>query len=181
MKRMRSLGEHKTHERVLAHGKYEILTSTQACRFKQLQGFRIGRAAKSRVAPQTKPHYALPEACARLGTPVSGILLSAAANQLTCFVLAAGLRGRWLIEGEDDDGRSGAAIKMPQYLALTPADCRDIESYGSVNVSELEHPSAPGSEEGRCSRRMLYRLLEPLWVDPERVVLLHPLPVLPAS
>lgn len=175
VKRFRTLGEHKTHERVLTHDKYEILTSTQACRFRQLQGSRIGRKETGRNAPAVKPHYPLPEASVQLGTTVGEMLLSAAANDIQCFVLAAGLRGRWRIAGQDDSAPS-TAIELPQYLALTAADCRDIESNGSVNVSELQYPSVSGSAEGRPTEQLRFRLLEPLWVDPQRIVLRHPLP-----
>jgi hypothetical protein len=175
VKRFRTLGEHKTHERVLTHDKYEILTSTQACRFKQLQGMRIGRKETARAAAPAKPHYPLPEACARLDTTVSEMLLSAAANDFRCFVLAAGLRGRWQVSGPEDSAPS-TAIRMPQYLALTPADCRDIESNGSVNVSEFEYPSDGSPTHGGPRAQLRFRLVEPLWVDPQRIVLRHPLP-----
>jgi hypothetical protein len=103
------------------------------------------------------------------------MLLSAAANDLQCFVLTAGLRGRWHVSGQEDPITS-TAIEMPQYLALAAADCRDMESNGSVNVSELEYPSGAGLADGRPIEQLRFRLLEPLWVDPQRTVLRHPLP-----
>lgn len=175
VKRFRTLGEHKPYERVLTHGKYEVLTSTQACRFKQLQRFRIGRKETNRYA--AKPHYPLPEACVQLGTTVREMLLSAAVNDLKCFVLAADLRGRWHVAGQGNTGRpSTTAVEMPQYLALTPADCRGIELNGSVNVTELEYPSGSRPAGGSPAEQLRFRLLQPLWVDPERIVLRHPLP-----
>jgi hypothetical protein len=174
MKRFRTLGEHKPYERVLTHSKYEILTATQACRFKQLQRLRVGRKETNRYA--AKPHYPLPEACVQLGTTVSEMLLSAVVNDLECFVLAADLRGRWHVAGQENTGPSTIAVEMPQYLALTAADCRDIELNGSVNVTVLEYPSGSRPAGGRPTEQLRFRLLQPLWVDPERIVLRHPLP-----
>jgi hypothetical protein len=174
MKRFRTLGEHKPHERVLTHSKYEILTSTQACRFKQLQRFRIGGKETSRYA--VKPHYPLPEACVQLGTTVREMLLSAVVNDLKCFVLAAELRGRWHVAGQENAGASATVVEVPKYLALTAADCRDIELNGSVNVTELEYPSGSRPAGGSPTEQLRFRLLQPLWVDPKRIVLRHPLP-----
>jgi hypothetical protein len=105
------------------------------------------------------------------------MLLSAAVNDLKCFVLAADLRGRWHVAGQGNTGRpSTTAVEMPQYLALTPADCRGIELNGSVNVTELEYPSGSRPAGGSPAEQLRFRLLQPLWVDPERIVLRHPLP-----
>lgn len=174
VKRFR-LGEQKTYERVLTQNKYEILTSTQAWRFKQLQRFRIARKATTRTT--VKPHYSLPEACALMGVRVSEMLLSAATKDVECLVLSAGLRGRWCVAGQEDAVDPAATIELPPYLAVTAADCRDIESNGSVNVIELERPSNSVPPSERSRRHLRFRLLEPLWVDAERLVLRHPLPV----
>ena len=161
MKRFRHIAQAKAHERVLTRtSKLEVMTSTQAVRFRQLKGLREG-AAKGPKGEQAKPHYPLPEASRRLGLPVNRLLQAAAAGKLTCYVLAAHLRGSWA-----DDTPAGD--RLPPYLMLKPDDCRDIETWGSVNVHELVHPGETG--------QLHFRLQEPLWVDPQGVVLKHPLP-----
>jgi hypothetical protein len=179
VKRFRTLGEQKPRERVLTYTKYENLTVTQAWRFKQLQRFRIGRREKPRFA--VKPHYPLPEACTQLGTTVSDMLRLAASKDLECFVLSAGLRGHWCVPGQGDVGDPAATVELPPYLALTAADCGEIQLNGSANVTELERPSSSVPPNERSARHSRFRLGEPLWVNPERIVLRHPLPTSPGS
>lgn len=164
MKRFRSIAQPKTHERVLTRtSRLEVLTSTQAVRFRHLKGLRTGATPKQDVE-QAKPHYALPEASRKLGVAVKRILQSAAAGKLTCYVLSSGVHGNW------HDASRAEGAKVPQYLAVKADDCRAIETWGSVNVHELL--DARGDQ--AAERRFL--LSEPLWVDAERLVLMHPLP-----
>lgn len=168
MKRFRSIAQPKTHERVLTRtSKLEVMTSTQAVRFRHLKGMRTGVTKKQNVE-QTKPHYALPEASRKLGVPVKRILQSAAAGKLTCYVLSSGVHGNWHVDAPRTEG-----AKLPQYLAVKADDCRAIETWGSVNVHELLNAGQRGDE---AAERPRFLLREPLWVDPERLVLLHPLP-----
>ncbi|MEX2496663.1 MAG: hypothetical protein WD448_11270 [Woeseia sp.] len=179
MKRFRSMGQYKPREHVLMRDRFEVLTSTQACRFKELQHIHLGRQGN---VPKDLPHYALSEASARLNLSVDRILLSAAAGDLECYVLAAQLRGQWRIGGRDAlELHHTEAFVMPRYLALKAVDCREIEAYGSANVFELEYPATSDSSISEFGERTRFQLLEPLWVDPERIVLRHPLPVLDAA
>lgn len=170
VRRFRNIAQPKAHERVLTRtSKLEVMTATQAVRFRQIKGSRAG-AANKQASERAKPHYPLPEACRRLDVPANRLLQAGAAGKLACYVLAANLRGSW-----HDDRPNTDDAELPQYLALRPEDCRDIETWGSVNVHELLHPGAsgPGSR-GAGQRRFVLR--EPLWVDPEGLVLKHPLP-----
>jgi hypothetical protein len=65
---------------------------------------------------------------------------------------------------------------MPSHLALTPADCRQIAAYGSVNVHDLEYPAGPVPDGDAVFATARFILREPMWVDRARVVLKHPLP-----
>lgn len=168
MKRFRSIAQPKAHERVLTRtSRLEVMTSTQAVRFRHLKGMRTG-AARAPDVEQAKPHYALPEASRKLGVPVQQLLQSAAAGHLTCYVISAGVRGNW-----DVDASRAEGAQLPQYLAVNADDCRAIETWGSVNVHELLDAGQRGDE---AAGRPRFLLREPLWVDPERLVLMHPLP-----
>jgi hypothetical protein len=65
---------------------------------------------------------------------------------------------------------------MPRYLALTPADCRQIAAYGSVNVYDLEYPADSIPDGDTISTAARFILREPMWVDRARIVLKDPLP-----
>jgi hypothetical protein len=169
MTRFRRIAQSKSHEHVLTRtSKLEVMTSTQAVRFRQLKGLRTGATKKSENE-QAKSAYSLPEACERLGLPVNRLLQAAAAGKLTCYVLSRNLRGSWSRPWPADP-------QLPQYLALQPQDCRDIETWGSVNVHELLHPGETGRAGGQAGDLPRFRLREPLWLDPDGVVLKHPLP-----
>lgn len=170
VRRFRNIAQPKAHERVLTRtSKLEVMTSTQAVRFRQLKGLRTG-AGNRQASEQAKPHYPLPEAGRRLEVPVNRLLQAGAAGKLTCYVLTANLRGSWL-----DHRPSTGDTELPQYLALRPEDCRDIETWGSVNLHELLHP-VEHDPDGRVAGLARFVLREPLWVDPQRLVLKHPLP-----
>src|SRR5690606_22634396 len=103
------------------------------------------------------------------------LLESAAAGRLRCFVTSEGLRGHWLMAG---DGDSCLTVQpaMPELLALTADDCRQVAQYGGVNVYELEYPAEPGHDERPGPTLARFVLREPIWVDRKRIVLKHPLP-----
>lgn len=169
MKRFRRVAQSKSHERVLTRtSKLEVMTSTQAVRFRQLKGLRTG-AAKEAVNEQAKSAYSLPEACRRLGVPVNRLLQAAAAGELTCYIHSGNLRGSWSPPRPRDP-------HLPRYLALKPQDCADIEAWGSVNVHEFLDPGETGRAGSHAGDPPRFRLREPLWLDPDRVLLTHPLP-----
>ena len=160
IKRMRPREENSSGERVLIDDQLETLTHTQAGRFQHLQRLHA-MERKQAGAPAPKPYYSLPEAGRRLGLPVNRLLQLAAAGKLTCLLSAGGLRGTW------SDPARAADEPAPQYLALLPASCGEIETWSSANVAALEHPEAAG---------LHLQLHEPLWVGPAMIVLKHPLP-----
>jgi hypothetical protein len=149
------------------------MTPTQACRFRELQSTRSRREGKKRKG---KAHYSLKEAARLLRSDVNEILLSAAAGRLQCFVMSAGLQGHWRTTGHGEPSLPSEPKAIPKYLALTPADCRQIAAYGSVNVYDLEYPAGPVPDDGVISTTASFILREPIWVERERIVLKHPLP-----
>jgi hypothetical protein len=149
------------------------MTPTQACRFRELQSTRFEGRGNRRKA---KSHYSLKEAARLLKSEVDEILLSAAVGRLQCFVMSAGLRGHWRTTGRGEPRLPAAPAAVPTYLALTPADCRQIATYGSVNVYDLEYPAGSVPDGGAVSTAARFILREPLWVDRARIVLTHPLP-----
>lgn len=178
VKRFRSARQAAPRQQILANGKAEILTATQACRFQQLQNLHLGRKPHTGRTERARPHYPIADASRQLGVSVERILLAAAAGDLQCYLTAPGLRGRWRIGASNAEELRAEAVEMPPYLALTPSDCRDIEAYGSANVTELDYPAGRDRSVSEFGEHTRYCLLEPLWVDPERIVLRHPLPEL---
>jgi hypothetical protein len=149
------------------------MTPTQAVRFRELQSTRFeGKRSKRK----TKPHYSLKEAARLLNSEVDDILLSAAAGRLQCFVMVEGLRGHWQPTGHGVPRLPANPAAMPKYLALSPADCRQLASHGSVNVYDLEYPAGSVPDGGTVSTPARFILREPVWVDRKRIVLKHPLP-----
>ena len=173
LKRLRNMGEGKEYERIQTVNGCETMTVTQACRFKELQHTRFGGKGNRRKA---KAHYSLKEAARLLRSEVDDILLAAAAGRLQCFVTSAGLRGQWCPTGHGEPRLPKEPAAMPKYLALTPADCRQIAAYGSVNVYDLEYPVGSVPDGGALSTAARFILREPMWVDRARIVLKHPLP-----
>lgn len=170
LRRLR-IGEVKAYERVQTGSGSETMTRTQACRFRELQSTRFeGKRRK------VKPHYSLKEAARLLRTEADEILLSAASGRLQCFVLSDGLRGHWRSTGKSEPGLPAEPKAVPKYLALTPADCRQIKEYGSVNVYDLEYPADAVPDDGPVATTARFVLREPVWVDRARLVLKHPLP-----
>jgi hypothetical protein len=168
------MGEVKSYERIRTGGGSETMTSTQACRFRELQNTRFESKGNRRKA---KSHYySLKEAARLLKSEVDEILMSAAVGRLQCFVTSEGLRGHWRTTGHGEPRLPAEPAAMPEYLALTPADCRQIAAYGSVNVYDLEYPAAPVPDGDAVSTAARFILREPLWVDRARIVLKHPLP-----
>lgn len=166
----------KVRERVLTSEKVEFLTSTQACRFKELQHLH---SAGKKAAAKASPHCSLAEAARDLNLSTDELLLSAAAGDIECSLPGEALRGDWHLSARASSEPAPALPgKMPPYLALKPEDCRDIAAYGSVNILELYYPALPGDTDRKCATRPCFRLTEPLWIDPDRIVLTHPLPQL---
>ena len=166
LKRLRNLGEVKSYERIQTISGSETMTSTQACRFRELQ---VAPLEKKSRRHKVKSHYTLKEAARILRTEVDDILASAVAGRAQCLVRSEGLRGHWRtnVNGEP---------RMPEYLALTPADCQQLAAYSSVNVHDLEYPAGPVSEDTVAPAAACFILREPIWIDQKRIVLQHPLP-----
>lgn len=173
LKRLRNIGEVKSYERIQTVSGCETMTRTQACRFRELQTTRFEGKAKRR---KSRPHYSLEEAARLLRTDVDEILLSAANGRLQCLVVSAGLRGHWRTTGQDESGPPAEPASIPQYLGLTPGDCRQIATHRSVNVYDLEYPVDAVPDGGPIASAARFILREPLWVDLARIVLKHPLP-----
>jgi hypothetical protein len=166
LKRLLNLGDVKSYERIQTVTGSETMTSTQACRFRELQGNPL---EKKRGRHKVKSHYTLKEAARILRTEVDDILASAVARRAQCLVRSEGLRGHWRTT-------KGSEPRMPEYLALTPADCQQLAAYSSVNVYDLEHPRDPLSDGAAISTAACFVLREPIWIDQKRIVLQHPLP-----
>ncbi|MEX2124837.1 MAG: hypothetical protein WD795_13160 [Woeseia sp.] len=173
LKRLRNMGEVKSYERIQTVDGCETMTSTQACRFRELQNTCFEGKGNSR---KVKSHYSLKEAARLLRSEVDDILLSAALGRLQCFVMSAGLRGHWRTTGHGEPRLPAEPDAIPKYLALSPADCRQIAAYGSVNVHDLEYPAGSVPDGGTVSTAAYFVLREPMWVDRKRIVLKHPLP-----
>lgn len=173
LKRFRNLGEAKSYERIQTSTGCETLTHTQAYRFRELQSTRSDGKGSRR---NSKSHYSLKEAARLLKSTDEDILLSAAAGRLQCFVMSEGLWGHWLATGDGEPFVPTEPAAMPKYLALSPADCQQIATFGSVNVYDLEYPADPVPDGGAISTSARFILREPLWVDRKRIVLAHPLP-----
>ncbi len=166
LKRLRSLGEVKSYERIQTVSGSETMTSTQACRFRELQGAPLEKKSRRH---KVKSHYTLKEAARILRTEVDDILASAVAGRAQCLVRSEGLRGHWRTTANGEP-------RMPEYLALTPADCQQLAAYSSVNVYDLEYPTGQVSEDAAISTAARFVLREPIWIDQKRIVLQHPLP-----
>ncbi len=166
LKRLRNLGEVKSYERIQTVSGSETMTSTQACRFRELQSPPLEKKSGRQKA---KSHYSLKEAAHLLRTEVDDILASAVAGRAQCLVKSEGLRGHWRTTGNGDP-------RMPEYLALTRADCQQLAAYRSVNVYDLEYPASPISEGAAAPAAACFILREPIWIDQKRIVLQHPLP-----
>jgi len=167
------MGEVKSYERIQTVSGCETMTPTQACRFRELQSTRFEGKRNKRKA---KSYYSLKEAARLLRSEVDDILLSAAVGRLQCFVTSAGLRGHWRTTRHGERRRSAEPDSIPEYLALSPADCRQIAVHGSVNVYDLEYPAGSVPDGGAVSTAARFILREPLWVDRASIVLQHPLP-----
>lgn len=167
------MGDLKSYERIQTGSGSETMTSTQACRFRELQSTPIERKGKRR---KVKAHYSLKEAARFLRSEVDDILMSAADGRLQCFVKSEGLRGHWRTTGHGEPTLPAEPAAVPKYLALSPADCRQIAAYGSVNVYDLEYPSGSVPDDGAVATAARFILREPIWVDKARIVLKHPLP-----
>jgi hypothetical protein len=164
-KRFRLTGDQKPTVQVQTTSRLETMTVTQEWRFNELQRVRF-EEVKGRKSLPDRPWYTLAEANQRLATGTGRLLRAGAAGQLNCYVATDGLRGCW---GGPEDADTTSARADISHLRLLPAACRDIEAYGSVNVTVLAHPTA----QGKGAR---FHLREPLWVAPERLLLKHPLP-----
>jgi hypothetical protein len=173
LKRLRNIGELKSRERIQTGSGSETMTSTQACRFRELQHTRLESKDNRR---KVKSHYSLKEAARLLRSEVDEILMSAAAAKLQCFVRSEGLRGHWRTTGHGEPRLPAEPAAMPRYLALSPPDCRQIAAYGSVNVYDLEFPADSVPDGDTVSTAARFILREPMWVDRARIVLKHPLP-----
>jgi hypothetical protein len=90
--------------------------------------------------------------------------------------MSGGLRGHWLAAGYGELGLPTQPAALPRYLALSPADCRQIATYGGVKVCELEYPAGSVPDDGAIQAAARFILREPMWVDRKRIVLTHPLP-----
>jgi hypothetical protein len=167
------MGDVKSYERIQTGSGSETMTSTQACRFRELQSTPFERKIKRR---KVKGHYSLKEAARFLRSEVDDILMSAADGRLQCFVKSEGLRGHWRTAGQGEPTLPAEPAAVPEYLALTPADCRQIAAYGSVNVYDLEYPAGSVPDGGAVATAAHFILREPMWVDKARIVLKHPLP-----
>ncbi len=169
IKKVRALGRPKPKHRVLVADKHETLTGTQAVRFDELGRLRRKNGANPQ-APGRKSHYSLQEACERMQSNKETLLRMAASGLLNCYVSAKGLKGCW--QGVGSHGSASATPSerpTTRYLALSIESCRDIEAHRSTNVSILEHRHADG-------RKTFFHLQEPLWIDPDKLLLLDPLP-----
>lgn len=164
VRRLRDLGRQKNLHDVRITGRYETMTSTQACRYRELKKLRSEQPKRRGAAqPPDKPRYTLAEASVRLSVSVERLLERAAEGRLRCYVDAAALNGRWRPQAPAGNAPESA------WLAVPEGACRDIAWYGSANVAVLEYrpDGAPKAE---------LELGEALWVDPARLVLKHPLP-----
>ena len=172
MRRIRTIGKQKSHERVLAYDKVEVMTATQACRFKELKQPDVANGGKKKAAVlKDQPAYTLTEASVRLSVNANTLLAAAAKGGIRCYLKAAGLRGQWKAAMQDGTARTSVArlSPKPEFLALAAEDCRQIASFGSTNVTALHH-SAPEAAAA------VFTLQEPQWVDADRLLLQHPLP-----
>lgn len=163
MQRLRDLGRQKPVEEVQITGRYEKMTSTQACRYQELSNLRLAAAQRRRAAPlPDKPYYSLAEAGTRLSMSEQRLLERAGRGDVRCYTNVAGLEGKW------QPAPPANGTNRAQWLAVPVDACRDIASYGSANVAVLElraeHETAK------------YELDELLWVDSGRLALKHPLP-----
>jgi hypothetical protein len=102
--------------------------------------------------------------------------MSAADGKLQCFVKSEGVRGHWRTAGQGEPALPAEPAAVPKYLALSPADCRQIAAYGSVNVYDLEYPADPALDGDVVPTAARFILREPMWIDRARIVLKHPLP-----
>ena len=173
LKRLRNMGELRSYERIQTVSGSETMTSTQACRFRELQNTRFESKGNRR---KVKSHYSLKEAARLLRSEVDEILMSAAVGRLQCFVRSEGLRGHWRTTGHGEPRLPAEPAAMPRYLALSPADCREIAACGSANVYDLEYPAGSVPDGDAVSTAARFILREPMWVDRARIVLKHPLP-----
>lgn len=159
---MRVLSRNRATEEVLANGKLEAMTSTQAYRFNELQ--QLGYADAQPPDLADKSVYELDEAAERLAVSVDELLALAAEGKARCVVNAKGLSGRW-----DESATVPAKTdSRPAFLVLPPASCAEIRDFGSANVTELHHDSAQGLA--------VFRLRATQFIDTNRVLMLHPLP-----
>lgn len=167
MKRFKYAGLKKPRERVHTDAGIETLTYTQAYRYKQLKRMHAVDQPKRRRARNHPQFMSLAEVEEITGAEREELLVMAADSHLKLFVDVAGLRGQW--QWADHVDSDILASSKPVYLALPPASCRDIAAYGSANVSRLE-------KKGNNGDRAVFNLWDPLWVGPEKIVLLGPLP-----
>lgn len=163
MKRMRVLAKSKPTREVLANGKVEVMTTTQAYRFNELQ--ELGYADDLPPDLPKKAVYELHEAAVRLQVDTPELLELAAAGKIRCYISASGLAGTW----DPAAGTPDVAGSPPGFLALPAAACAEIHEFGSANVTELLHLRPDGAA---CT----YRLATTQWVDAQRLLMLHPLP-----
>lgn len=167
MRRIRTIGKQKSRERVLAYDKVEEMTSTQACRFKELQQPDVAHGEKKAKVLKDQPAYTLAEASVRMSVDANALLAAAAKGSIRCYLKAGNLRGQW------QDGMASTTVAhaspKPEFLALATEDCRQIASFGSTNVTALHHCSPEATT-------AVFTLQEPQWVDAERLLLQHPLP-----
>lgn len=155
LKRVRALNGESERVCVETDSGIEKMTSTQAFRYSELR--QLGHA-ETAVEPQSdQAWYSFAEASSRLGCNTDALLQHYLANNLNCFVPAAGLRGAWTQD----------VPATPKALALKGEDVAEISAYGSANLDELVHPSNAAA---------VFKLQARTYVDVTALRIPHPLP-----
>lgn len=177
----------KEKVRVSVGPKVEEMTVTQSYRFDQLS-----KTWKAESVPVENPleqsRYTLTEAAFRLQQDETRILEKAVAGAVLVYVNAAGLQGYWR-RGvtADDASQTSLQTLVSGYLALTAQSCRGLLTGGGAKVSILEFlcpqdrtasdfdPQQLAALEAWGDGRKFFCLPEPLYVEPENLVLMAPL------
>ena len=174
--------------RVKVGGKHEDLTSTQAYRFEELTQPRAPDPRPDAGTVSAKMRYTLAEASDYLNVGERHLLQQAVFGSVSLYVNAGGLNGRWRRGASDgSSAMSPVHTLISGYLALTSRSCNEMAAIGSTRVSVLEFRCPSDSSAVDLDRETLaalsawgdsdkhFCLLEPLRVDPNKIVLLAPL------
>ena len=169
-------------------GKTEMLTNTQAYRFKEISEERNPDTPADYVNPLDDTQYKLADAAFRLMIPEGEVLSRAEAGSLRLYVDMSGQSGHWARrDPEGNVSRSSVSTIRSGLLKLRAEACRDLAQHGRAIVKTLDLCNSIGAQRANLDHSTLSNLLawgpgdkqfsplHPITVERSSLLLLPPL------